>query len=158
MRRCARALIVNEEGKLLVFERNRRTAFGKNLHYFSIPGGGIEEDETPEQAVVRELSEEMCVTIQAQQLVLHQTDALDQRENFYFTARIVEGVPTFNLESEEAQKKHFLPNSYRVAWVNLDEPALNFHKGYGQVANYLRTWISTGVFPSKVIDIHVENE
>jgi 8-oxo-dGTP pyrophosphatase MutT (NUDIX family) len=36
----------------------------KDLHYFSIPGGGIEAGETPEQTAVREIMEETSVSIE----------------------------------------------------------------------------------------------
>lgn len=46
--------ILIEEDKLALIERRRA-----DRHYFSFPGGGVDEGETYEQAVVREMYEEL---------------------------------------------------------------------------------------------------
>jgi len=55
-RRRAGAVIVQQR-KLLTY------AFRHDSQYWRIPGGGIEPDETPEQAAQRELREELSLTI-----------------------------------------------------------------------------------------------
>ena len=59
MRNSARGIII-KDGKVLVMFR-RRIENNEKREYYVVPGGGIEEGETPELAVVRELKEEMCV-------------------------------------------------------------------------------------------------
>ena len=49
-RNRATAIVTRDEKILLVRDRGRPT--------YALPGGGIEDDENPESAVVRELSEE----------------------------------------------------------------------------------------------------
>ena len=159
MRKCARAIILDENKKLLVFERNRRDGiFGKKHHYYSIPGGGIEDGETPEHAVMRELNEEMMIDIAPQQLVIHQLDELDQREHFYYLARIISGIPTFNVESEEAENptlggKH----AFSIAWVELDDPLLAYHEAYGQAARQVKAWLRKNDFPAEAVDMTVKS-
>jgi len=53
-RRCVGALLLNAEG--LVFVGRRRD---REEDAWQMPQGGIEEDETPEKAVLRELGEEI---------------------------------------------------------------------------------------------------
>lgn len=52
-RRCRSVAVVTRSGKILM---ERVFYFGRE--FFTLPGGGIEEGETPEQAVLRELKEE----------------------------------------------------------------------------------------------------
>lgn len=159
-RHCARAIILNEANQLLVFERTRRDGLAqKTHHYYSIPGGGIEEGETPEQAVVRELHEEMLVDIVPQRLIIHQIDPADQREHYYFLAHIVAGTPTFNPQSEEANRKAFSTiNTYAVTWADLDDQLLAYYKSYGQAVHQVSEWLKAGSFPREPVDMIVENE
>ena len=159
MRKSARAIILDENKKLLVFERNRRNGmFGKPHHYYSIPGGGIEVGETPEQAVVRELSEEMLIDIAPQQLIIHQLDEADQRENFYYLARIISGTPTFNVNSEEASNPALKgKDAFLIAWVELGDPLLAYHESYGQVARQVKAWLDSSDFPTEAVDMTVKS-
>ncbi|MBO4643563.1 MAG: (deoxy)nucleoside triphosphate pyrophosphohydrolase [Alphaproteobacteria bacterium] len=53
--------LVTQEGKVLLSRRPE----GKNLAgFWEYPGGKIEENETPEAALCRELKEELCLTIE----------------------------------------------------------------------------------------------
>jgi len=157
LRRSARALILNGQNQLLVFERTRQnTIFSKLHHYYSIPGGGMDAGETPEQAVVRELKEEMLIDIVPERFVIRQFDHEHGRENNYFLVRIVSGTPTFNPESEEAlSKRYFRHNSFEIAWVDLDSPLLDHHKAYRQVADQIREWIERDTFPALPVDMTV---
>ncbi|MBC7746584.1 NUDIX domain-containing protein [Pedobacter sp.] len=114
-RRTARAIII-QDGKILAFERWRTDAMGKEFHYYSIPGGGIEDGESPEAAVQRELMEEMGVVISVGELLIRQTT--DERYHYYFTCSIVSGIPSFQLDSPEAALAT-AHNTFAVAWVSL---------------------------------------
>ena len=57
MRVRAVAILI-EEGKVAVIERHRQ-----GRHYFSFPGGGVDKGETVEQAVVREVEEELGLQV-----------------------------------------------------------------------------------------------
>lgn len=159
MRKCARAIIFDEQNRLLVFERERQPGFLHKIdHYYSIPGGGMDPGETPEQAVVRELQEEMLVDIAPERLLIHQVDEPSLRENFYFLARIISGTPTFNLESEEALYKSFLrKNTYKVAWAHPDDPLLAYHASYEQIGKELKKWLRDGQLPTEPVDMLVKS-
>ena len=58
----SRAVII-ENGKVLTMFR-RKTKNGITEEYYVIPGGGIEDGETLEENVKRELSEELNVEIE----------------------------------------------------------------------------------------------
>lgn len=57
MRVRAVAILI-EDDKVAVIERHRQ-----GRHYFSFPGGGVDEGETVEQAVVREVEEELGLQV-----------------------------------------------------------------------------------------------
>ncbi len=54
-RACAEVALFNDEGKVLLVKRAYEPWKGK----FDLPGGFVEDDETAEQAMLRELQEEL---------------------------------------------------------------------------------------------------
>ena len=67
-RHTGRGIVVRGT-QILLMERWRA-----GLHYFSIPGGGIEAGETPQQCAVREILEETTVAATAGREVLQMHD------------------------------------------------------------------------------------
>lgn len=62
-RRRAAAVIIHDGRVLMVRERGvGATGRHDGQEYWTLPGGGIEPDETPEQAVIREVAEEVGLT------------------------------------------------------------------------------------------------
>ena len=148
-RQSARALIF-KDGALLVFQRKRHSLkTGKWVEYYSIPGGGIDPGESPEEAVVRELREEMGVTIAVDQLVAHMTG--HKFEHYVYTARIVEGEPVFMMDSEEAHSMSEL-NQFIVTWVPVVELTsinLRYYNTYLELIQQ----IASGNIPRDVLRI-----
>jgi 8-oxo-dGTP pyrophosphatase MutT (NUDIX family) len=66
--RVRAGVVLIENGKVALIERHRA---GK--HYFVFPGGGVDEDETPEQAAIREMEEEtgLRVTVRRKLAEIH---------------------------------------------------------------------------------------
>lgn len=129
-RQSARVLII-EDGKLLTFRRKRRSRkTGEIIEYYSIPGGGIDKEETPEAAAIRELKEEMGIDIVLGPLAAHRL--AKNFEHYVYPAHIVSGSPALQLDSEEAASMHDL-NQFEVAWVeisSLSEADLRYYKDY----------------------------
>lgn len=65
MRIRAAALIIQDD-LIAMIERHRA-----GRHYFTFPGGGVDAGETPEQAVVREVLEELGLYVRVIRLVAH---------------------------------------------------------------------------------------
>jgi len=86
MRRTARAIII-EDGYIYLLKRITK----KWGVYYSIPGGGIEENETPEQAVIREVEEELSLKVE----IIKPFGEYDESEygnyHYLFLCRIVGG-------------------------------------------------------------------
>jgi len=83
MRRAA-AIIIQEHQTALI-ERHR-----SDEHYFVFPGGQVEEGESLEEAVRREIMEELGVTIVVGPLVAEVT--FRGRQHYYFLATITGGI------------------------------------------------------------------
>lgn len=147
-RKSARALII-DDGKLLVFRRKRYVpTSGEWLEYFSIPGGGIDRGETAEQAVIRELKEEMGVDIALGELVAHKIS--DNFEHFVYTAKIVAGTPALQSDSEEALHMSEY-NQFIVEWVpitGLLREHLSYYGDYLQLVQELMD----GRLPSRPLE------
>jgi len=117
MKKTVRAIII-ENDKLLVFFR-RKLKDGKHITYYAIPGGHVEENETNEETVIRELKEEMNLDIEIVKY-LGELEAYNQIE-YYYHAKIVGGELQFGGEELERNSED---NYYEVRWISLEE-ALN---------------------------------
>ena len=60
------AVIQNEEGKILIVQRNLKKSQGG---LWEFPGGKIEPNETKEEAIIREIKEEMDIDIEAKKFI-----------------------------------------------------------------------------------------
>ncbi len=67
-KQIAKAALFNRKGELLILTRS--PVDQKRAGRFDFPGGGIDEGESPTEAVVRELQEEIGVSFQDSELQL----------------------------------------------------------------------------------------
>ena len=103
------ALIFDSENQVLITQRPERQDLAD---YWEFPGGRIEEGETPKQALVREIKEELALQISVGDLYL--------RDSFEYEAKIVD--ISFYLCTQNHPKQN--PQCIEVAdwkWVRLSE-------------------------------------
>jgi 8-oxo-dGTP diphosphatase len=113
----ARGIVVYD-GRLLLMERWR-----PGFHYFSIPGGGIEPGETPEQTVAREIPEETSVQVKVKRRVLEMHDGGFSHK--IYLCEYVSGEPHLPPNAPEASLGP--KNRFRPGWVPVDRlPDLPF--------------------------------
>ena len=93
----ALGLLINDQGQFLITLRNDPKAKWAHLKW-EIPGGGVEKGETPEQAVIRELREEVGIEaefLHSQPLVTRLTRPVKKGELLFvfstFLCKIVSG-------------------------------------------------------------------
>lgn len=99
----AGCLIFNSDGKLLLLHRNT----SKRVQW-EISGGKIEENENPEDTAIREIQEEIGVTVSIDRLIgtkEFEEDGFFMDYN-WFVAIIKEGVPQV-METEKFDKLEF---------------------------------------------------
>ena len=114
MKRDRIQAMVCRDGKLLLVEHIMR---GRD--FFSLPGGGIEGDETPEKAALRELQEEAGVSGKIiRPLSIEYKPDLESRI-FTFLVEIPEyAIPVKGIDPEVSEDEQTIVD---VKWLSLDE-------------------------------------
>lgn len=88
IRYCSRAFIINKENKILL-QRFEFPQINGNKTLWVTPGGGIEENETYEEALERELYEELNIKIQINEAPVLTLDVLIDGKKEIFTSHEV---------------------------------------------------------------------
>lgn len=111
--RIRAAAILIEDHQLAVMER-----FRDGRHYFTFPGGGKDDHETPEQAVTREIEEELGIRVRIIRLIA-EVHYLGSKQFFYLVER-TEGV--FGTGTGEEYSSEPSPHgTYHPMWMNIAE-------------------------------------
>lgn len=111
----SRAIII-EDNKLLTMFRRKIKNDGTVKEYYVIPGGGLEEGETLEENVIRELKEEFNVDIEVVKFL--GTEEYDDTIANYFLCKIVNGTPKLGGEELERMTPQ---NYYEIKYIDLRE-------------------------------------
>lgn len=108
-RRQRAGVIIIRDGRILLLQRRK---YG--LFYYLVPGGGVEEGETVEEAAVREAREEtgLQVTLAGKVGELRQGEQLEH----YYLAGDFAGELHLGGPEAARQSRH---NVYRLEWVPL---------------------------------------
>ena len=89
----ASAIIVDEQRRVLLCHRTDR-------NFWNLPGGGVEQDETPWQAVVREVKEEVGLDVVVSKLLGVYKDPTRNDLVFSFACTIIGGALTLTNEAD----------------------------------------------------------
>lgn len=110
--------ILLRDGQLLVMERRRN-----NFHFFALPGGHIEDGESPEEALSRELFEETSLHCEVQQLAYEVTLHFRKETHLYYLVQSQDTtVPALQAGAgEQAQINE--GQQYLPRWIALQELA-----------------------------------
>lgn len=111
-RLTARAIPKRDDGLFAVM-------YAKKFNLYSLPGGGIEGDETPEAAIVREIWEETgctCTSVEPLGVVLENRFHADYTQiDYYFVVHVNADDGQLHLTANEEQ------NGTRPQWHTPDE-------------------------------------
>ena len=98
-------------GCIIIEDNNVLLLKKKSNNWFELPGGTIEENESPEQTAVRELQEEIACTVEL--LSLYQEKEFEHKGRLYhstwFFARILPGNIPCIAEPEGYSDLAFIP-------------------------------------------------
>lgn len=111
----SRAIII-EDGKLLAMFRRKIKEDGSVKEYYVIPGGGLEENETLEENVIRELKEEFSVDIEIVKFL--STEEYEDTIANYFLCKIINGTPKLGGEELERMTSE---NYYEIRYIDLKD-------------------------------------
>lgn len=107
------AVIILQDDQIALIERHRA-----GLHYFTFPGGHVDEGETPEQAAIRETMEELGLEVALKELVVKMN--WQGKQQYYFRAEVTGG--TFGAGSGE-EMNHPRPEkgTYQPVWMPVSQ-------------------------------------
>ncbi|MBQ9150766.1 MAG: NUDIX domain-containing protein [Clostridia bacterium] len=111
-RKTARAIVINGNGLFAVM-------YAKRFDLHSLPGGGMEGNETPEDAIIREIWEETgctCTSVKPLGVVLENRFHADYTQiDYYFIVHVNAGDGQLHLTANEEQ------NGTRSQWHTLND-------------------------------------
>ena len=115
-RDTARAIILTEEEKEIYLLYRKKKENNKIISYYAIPGGMIEENETVEDAVKREIKEEFSVEIEL--LGYLGSNKTKHGIDYHYHAKIISGIPKLGGEEKENNNED---NYYEIRKVTLKD-------------------------------------
>ncbi|AKS38148.1 DNA mismatch repair protein MutT [Anoxybacillus gonensis] len=111
IRKCARAVIVNECHEILLQKFEFTDVVG-NVVLWVTPGGGVKKNETPIEALKRELREELNITVDIHGEPLFEIDILIEGKNGSFISReiyykiTIQSNTIFSIENMTEKEKN----------------------------------------------------
>ena len=103
--------MIIKDNKILLMRR-----FKNGKKYFVFPGGGVEENESIEDALIREIKEEFDIDISIERLLFQNEN--QGRQEIYFLVKEFIGIPQLSGEEKERMNKD---NQYFPVWLDLKE-------------------------------------
>ena len=125
MKRVVARGIIFIDKSVVLLKRIRKSG-SKYLHYYAIPGGGVEDNETLESACIREISEEVSLDV-----TINNYLGMEEYETgicHYFLVNYQGGTPILGGEEKERNNKD---NYYEVQLINIDDIDNIFIYGQG---------------------------
>jgi len=111
----ARGIIIKGDSVYLMFRRKKKDD-GSFKEYYVVPGGGIDEGESEEVAVKREMKEELGVSVKILGKVA--TDEGESSIANFYALRITRGTPALGGEELERMSED---NYYEVRLIKISE-------------------------------------
>ena len=145
----AQCLVIRDNKILMVKHKH-----SENEWNHCLPGGGIDEGETPEQAAIRELHEECLVSGKIIRKISEYTDTVNDWSIYTFQADIGKQNPVLGKDPELPENNQVLAD---VQWLSLDEicerdRAFLWAAGLisnSQFADELMSWSNDISYPNK---------
>jgi len=111
----SRAIIIEDE-KIYLMYRKVRKVDGDLNKYYSIPGGGVEENETNEEAVIREVKEELSLDVEVISYVGY-TEGEDFVSHYFLCNKIGGELKLAGLEHERNSENNY----YEIKKISLSD-------------------------------------
>ena len=122
LRRAGVVIVVVRDaasGEAAVLLTRRSANLRRHAGQFALPGGRLDDGETPEQAALRELSEELRLTLDAGD-ILGMLDDFPTRSGFRITPIVAWGGEALELQPDPVE----VARVFRIPLTELDSPAI----------------------------------
>lgn len=114
MSKVVRAIVL-QNNKILLMRRNKQSG-----DYYTLVGGPVKDNESPEQAIVREVKEEASLDVTSVRLVFIEEHPAPYHEQLIFLCEIVPKDEIALQEfTEEAKLNKFDFNIHEPVWSEL---------------------------------------
>lgn len=110
--------VIIKDNKVLLIKRTKKDSI-----YWVIPGGGVEKNETNEEALMRECEEELGVKIKINSLLLEmfsKKPGTEGQKEFFYLCDIIGGVLGSGQGPEFKQNSSYI-GGYNIEWRNIDD-------------------------------------
>lgn len=113
----AAAIIIHNNSILFMYREKGNKA------YYAFPGGTVENNEKPEDTVLREVYEETSLYVNLVKLLYHIqiADASGFKDEYFYLCDYVSGTPQIRSDAIEQQRMRAGNNYYELKWVPLNE-------------------------------------
>lgn len=112
MGKAARAIII-EDNKMLVMHRNKH-----GTQYYTLVGGRLNDNETTEQAVIREVKEETGLDVVKAELVFTEEHPEPYNDQYIFKCQVASHGPIeIQPHAEEARMNRININTHKPVWI-----------------------------------------
>lgn len=111
---CARGITFINDNVLFI-ERHKKEK-EEILHYFTIPGGGVDEGESYEDAAVRETFEETCIKTEIVKFL--EKEEYENGIVYWYLLKYISGTP--QLGGEELER-NCSDNHYKVVLIKYSD-------------------------------------
>lgn len=122
-------IITREDGAVLLTRRGIEPDIGK----YDLPGGFLQEDEKPEDGIVREVREELGIETRVKRIIGHEVDGYGDNDyyvlNICFELEVINGEPTAREEIED------------IEWISKDT-LLSVPLAFNNNEKFLTLWLS----------------
>lgn len=113
VKRVSTDALIIKDGKILLI-------LAPDLDFWELPGGGVEEEETPEEALKREVFEETGykITEIKQKLGMKHTNFYSFEQDVYYDSFVNFYLATVSLEQQNINQKD--ADAEEIKWFNLN--------------------------------------
>ena len=117
-KKWAGGICIKDESVLLIYRLNKEKDF--NQEYFMFPGGEVEEDESLEDALVREF-DEAGVKVKMGELFYSTEEDEDKAGDYYYLCDYMLGELSATKDKEEGERMKDGLQIYTPMWVPLSD-------------------------------------
>lgn len=91
IKKTARAIIFDENNNLITIRRKKYKDGNLIKEYYVIPGGHLDENETFEDAVIREIKEELGIEVSIKKEIIHLYNNDLKQDEIFFECEYIDG-------------------------------------------------------------------